>query len=327
MRHGRLWIGWAVLGMGLAGCSNAMLVKPVYVSERLEEKVVEDAPWVNERILVLDVDGLIMNVNGSRGLFGLDENPVAAVKEKLDIARDDGRIRGVVLRVNSPGGSVTASDVIHREILSFREETKKPVVCCMMDVAASGGYYAAVACDKVVAHPTTVTGSIGVVMHLWNVRGLTDFLQIRQITIKSGPRKDMGSPFRELTAEERKILQHIIDSYHKRFVQVVAEGRPGLDEAAVATLADGRVYTAEQALELKLVDRIGYLSDAVAEVKALAGIDKAKVVIYNREFGPKNTIYSSTPIPAPRAGGLDLRVSASPRWQAPQFLYLWAPGW
>jgi len=326
MQRRRFRFGCVLLAALVAGCSNAFLVKPVYVGEDLEEKVVEDAPWTSARVMVLDLDGLILNVNERGGLFGLEENPVGLLKEKLNIARDQDQIRAVVLRVNSPGGSVTASDIIHREIMEFRKKSKKPVVCHMMDVAASGGYYAAVACDKIVASPTTVTGSIGVVMQVWNFRELMSFLMVKQVTIKSGPRKDMGNPFRDLMPEEKKILQGVIDSYFDRFVKVVADGRPELDEAAVRKVADGRIYTADEALKLKLVDRIGYLSDAIELAKKLANVDRAKVVMYNRGFRPPSTIYSATPVPAPSAGGLDLRVSAPARWPTPQFLYLWAPG-
>src|SRR5262249_39001215 len=162
-----------------------------------------------------------------------------------------------------PGGTVTASDIIFRELEEFKRTTGRAVVASMLDVAASGGYYIALAADTIVAHPTTVTGSIGVIMISLNAEGLMQKVGLATATIKSGERKDMGSPFRQLTSEERAIFQAVIDDLYRQFVSKVVERR-NIPAATATALADGRIYTAEQALGHKLVDRIGYLPEAPA---------------------------------------------------------------
>src|SRR5262249_22941878 len=163
--------------------------------------------------------------------------------------------------INSPGGAVTASDILYQDLVRFRAETGKPVIACMMDVAASGGYYVAMGCDRIYAHPTTVTGSIGVIMSLYNATGLFHMLGVKSDPIKSGPNKDIGNPGRPMTEEERAILQQMVGSFYDQFVQVVVRGRPELPEERIRALADGRVYTGLDAKKLGLVDEIGYLDD------------------------------------------------------------------
>jgi len=186
-----------------------------------------------------------------------------------------------VLRINTPGGTVTASDIIYREIMLFREETKVPVVAALMDVAASGGYYIALAADRIVAHPTTVTGSIGTIMVTANVEGLLGKIGVATNTFKSAEHKDMGSPFRMLTPEERAIFQSVIDELQRQFVAKVVERRR-LTESAARGLADGRIYTAPQALGKGLVDALGYMPDALAAARRAIGVDEAKVIVYKR---------------------------------------------
>ena len=171
------WIGlrWLALiaCLPLTGCFNGLLLTPTNVSEPVEETVVTDAKnWLCcNKIAIIDVSGMIINARNS-GLFGDGDNPVSLFKERLDAAADDRHVKAVILRINSPGGAVTASDIMYKELLNFREHTGKPVVVCMMDVAASGAYYLSMAADYVYAHPTTVTGSIGVIMSLYDASGL-----------------------------------------------------------------------------------------------------------------------------------------------------------
>jgi protease-4 len=195
-----------------------------------------------------------------------------------------------------------------------------------MGLAASGGYYVAMAADQVIAHPTTVTGSIGVIAVKFNVQELFNKVGVGQETIKAGDKKDLLSPFRPSTPEEKKILQELIDQMYGRFLEVVAAGRKDLDRAAVTKLADGRIYTAQQALENKLVDRIGYLDDAIEGVKSSLRLSKASIVVYYRPGSYKSTIYS------------ELNEGGSPVFnliaidgenllssQGVRFLYLWMP--
>jgi protease IV len=185
-------------------------------------------------------------------------------------------VRAVVLRVESPGGGVTPSQEIYRELTRLRE--KKPIIASLGGVAASGGYYIASACSAIVANPGTITGSIGVIMETVNVQGLLEKLGVKGVVIKAGTYKDLGSPLREMSSEERQILGTMLNDVHKQFVAAVATGRH-MDEAKVQTLADGRVYSGEQALHLGLVDQLGNFQDAISLAAEKAGITGEPQVI------------------------------------------------
>jgi protease-4 len=178
-------------------------------------------------------------------------------------------VRAVVLRVESPGGGVTPSQEIYRELTRLRE--KKPVIASLGGVAASGGYYIASACSTIVANPGTITGSIGVIMETVNVQGLLEKLGVKGVVIKAGTYKDLGSPLRDMSPEERQILGTMLNDVHRQFIAAVATGRH-MDEAKIQTLADGRVYSGEQALRLGLVDQLGNFQDAITLAAEKAGI-------------------------------------------------------
>jgi protease-4 len=191
-------------------------------------------------------------------------------------------------------------------------------------VAASGAYYLATACDKVYAHPTTVTGSIGVIMSLYNASGLFSKLGVTSDPIKSGPNKDLGNPGRPMTDAERAILQGVVNSFYDQFVQVVTDGRH-LPEQQVRSLADGRIYTGLEAKKAGLVDEVGYLEDAIREAKALAGIKDATLIAYDRQDGYRGSIYAGLPsIPSQINVKLDLPGLTNP--SGATFMYLWEPG-
>ena len=253
------WTLLIVAAFASTGCFNSLLLTPTNSSGPVEETVITDPEhwYCRDKVAIIDVEGLIMNARSS-GMFGSGDNPLSLFRERLDAAADDKHVKAVVLRINSPGGAVTASDIMYQEVLSFRHDTHKPVVACMMDVAASGAYYLAMGCDKVYAHPTTVTGSIGVIMSLYNASGLFAKIGVSSDPIKSGPNKDIGNPGRPMTPEEHAILQGLVNSFYDQFVHVVAEGRR-MPEDHVRTLADGRVYTGTDAQKLGLVDVVGYL--------------------------------------------------------------------
>jgi protease-4 len=278
-----------------------------------------------DKVLLMDLTGVISDEQRDQ-TFSTMPSMVAEIKEALDKAANDSRVRAVLLRINSPGGTVTASDIIYHELTEFKKRTGKPVVANIVDLGASGGYYVAVSADKIVAHPTAVTGSIGVIMLTVNVKGLLEKIGVSGTAIKSGPHKDMGSPLRPLTDEERALFQKVIDDLYNRFVSVVAKGRPKLGEAEVRKLADGRVYTANQALEAGLVDQIGYLDDAILLAASEAGIASPKVVTYYRPGAYKANVYSKMP---PGGGttvnlfNMDLKSIVSPG--TPKFMYLWTP--
>jgi protease IV len=310
----------------LAGCFNGFLITPVNTCAPLDETVVKDADhWCTcDKVALIDVSGIIMNVRMS-GLISDGENPVSLFREKLDKAADDPSVKAVVLRINSPGGGVTASDIMYNDLIRFRAKTRKPVVACMMDICASGGYYLAVGCDFVYAHPSTVTGSIGVIIKMCNAEGLCKLLGVESDNIKSGPNKDIGNPAKKMTEEQRAIMQGLVDSFYDRFVEVVATGR-GMSPEQVRKIADGRVYSAPQAAALGLIDEIGYLEDAIDQAKLLAGIRDADVVAYDRETGCRHTMYASAPhIPSEikvklEVPGLNLNALGGAT-----FLYLWQP--
>lgn len=276
------------------------------------------------KILLLDIEGLISEVAESRGFLTPDgESTVSRVREQLDRARNDSAVRGLLVRINSPGGTATASDIVYRELLDFKQERGVPVVAQLMGLATSGGYYVAMASDRLFALPTTVTGSIGVRFSGVNVSGLMEKLGIEDQTLTAGEHKDAGSPLRPMTGEERAQIQSILDDLHDRFKAVVAAGRSALDAQQIAALADGRVFSAVQAQANGLVDGIGYLRDAVAEIERRAGLESSRVVTYHRPTEWRQNLYTRPPVPLRLRLGLALPLPELPR---PGFLYLWAPG-
>jgi protease-4 len=320
------WLGLlapVVLLLILGGCAfvNVPLISPM---RALEEKTVEGEG--DAKILLLDVTGIISEEK--RRVSGVFEtvSMIDELREALKKAESDKRIAALVIRINSPGGTVTASDILHHEILRYKKKTGTRVVACLMDVAASGGYYVAMAADEVVAHPTTITGSIGVIAVKFNVQELFNKIGVGQETIKSGDKKDLLSPFRPSTPEEKKILQEIIDQLQGRFVEVVTAGRKNLNRPEILKLADGRIYTAQQALESKLVDRVGYLDEAIEGVKSSLQLSKASIVVYYRPGSYKSTIYSSLN----EGGGpvfnlISIEGESILSTQGVRFLYLWMP--
>lgn len=280
------------------------------------------------KVLMLEIDGLITGADAAPSFFGLEETSmVARVREVLDQARQDDDIRGVLLRIDSPGGTATASEQVYTEILRFKKERSVPVVAQLLTTAASGGYYIAMASDDVQAHPTTVVGSIGVIFTSMNFAGLMEKLGIEDQTITGGEFKDIGSPFRPLTPEERGQLQSIVDDLHARFREIVDRGRPELTTEQIAALANGRIYSAQQALDNGLVDRIGAMSDAFGLLSDRMGAPKIRVVAYHRPNTIRRNFYMSAPAGVPSLGGDAAMASMIEQLLGrPGFHYLWWPG-
>ncbi len=290
--------------------------------DKLKETVVQGKG--RDKILLLDITGFLSDVQPWKP-YSPPATTVRDIKEKLRKAEQDRRIKGVVLRINSPGGTVTASDTIYEEIRKFKEKSGVPVVAQMLNTAASGGYYVALAADHIMAQPTSITGSIGVIIQKFNVHELLTKIGIMNTPVKSGAHKDIGSPFRPQADEEKKILQETIDSLYHRFVERVDENRKGLSREESFTLSDGRIYTSGQALENGLIDQIGYLDDAIDEVKKMAGIEKARVVLYHLPYAYKENIYSAAGLkPVTEIHLFDLNYNL-PIFGTP-FLYLWDTG-
>ncbi|MCK4341746.1 MAG: signal peptide peptidase SppA [Phycisphaerae bacterium] len=327
---GLAFCGLFVAGLLLGCAPPSFLITPVPARQKLVEHVVErESVWATRKIALIDVDGVLTNARSS-SLFGaVGENPVAVFTEKLDQAAADRHVRAVVIRINSPGGGVTASDLMYTELCRFRARSGKPVIAALLDIATSGGYYLACAADEIYAHPTTVTGSIGVIMLAPEFSGTMRKLGIQVNAIKSGDLKDAGSPFHEMSAEERAVFQGLIDQMYTRFFKVVARARGGIEPERLRKLADGRVYLGCEARENGLVDEIGTPRDAIRAAKRAAGLaDKPiKVVQYSRPYLHRPNVYARTDQPP---GQVNLVNIALPDWldhPAPRFMYLWAPGW
>jgi protease-4 len=223
----------------------------------------EDSFISGERVAVLEVEGVILDSQ-------------VYLESLSKIKKDDG-IKAVVLRIDSPGGAVGPSQEIYSEIKKVRE--KKPVVATLGSVGASGGYYIACAAEKILANPGTITGSIGVIAEFMSYEQLLKWAKVDVAVIKSGEFKDVGSPLREMTEVERKYIQNLIDNVHSQFKLAVSQGR-GIDLKEVEKIADGRVFTGEQAKGLKLVDELGSLSDAIRLAGAMGGIKGEPNVVY-----------------------------------------------
>jgi protease-4 len=287
-----------------------------------------------KKVLVLDIDGEISSGPQSPDtLFGSGDSTVNEVAEKLEKARRDPSVKAVVLRVDSPGGGVTASDVIYKMIKDFKAERKIPVYVSMLDLAASGGYYVSMAADEIYAHPTTITGSIGVIAIFPQFEAAGRKLGIYAEVLKSGPNKDITGGFTNMTDEQRTILQGMVDSMYGRFLQVIEEGRPKLAAEKIRTLADGRIYTAQEAKDAGLIDGVLYLEDVIKLARLKAGSERAQVVLY-RKSGTRaiDSVYASSDVPSPRAAAASsqdvnlLKVDANlPTAKLPVFRYLWIP--
>jgi protease-4 len=309
----------AVIGLLVSGCTFNFTLFPG--PGPLQEAQVDGTG--KAKVLLIEISGVI----SSQEKEGFRPAPsmIASVKEQLTRASKDENIKAIVLRINTPGGTVTASDIIYHELKTFKATRKIPIIASIMDMGTSGGYYIAAAADTVLAHPSSVTGSIGVIMLTVNAKGLLEKIGVEATAVTSGPRKDMGSPFRTMTAEERAIFQGLIDSFYQRFLAIVQEGRSNLQMEQIKRLADGRIYTGEQAKAAGLVDEIGYLEDAVELAKQKAGITEARVVTYQRPGEYSNNVYSRLLAPGALAGLAELDLASFVRGGTPQFMYLWMP--
>ena len=316
-----------VVPLFVAGCTpTSLLITPVSGRRGLTEtEISRDSLFAFDKIALIDVSGTIQNGSTMR-LFGEGENPVSVLLEQLDKARRDPLVKAVILRINSPGGTVVASELMHDEITHFKK-SGKPVVAVMMDVAASGGYYIACACDEIVAQPSTITGSIGVIMLMFDVSGTMQKIGLKTDAITSGVHKDSGSPFRPMRPEERQLFENVVKDMYDRFVKVVDDGRPGLDEAKVRSLADGRIYTANQAVELGLIDRIASLRETIEATKKRVGVKNVRLVAYQRASEYRPNYYANAPTtPTGNINLLNVDMGSALTPPTPQFLYLWTPG-
>lgn len=265
--------------------------------------VVYDEEYVSgagaKKVAVVPVEGQISDADSTLGGVQPVTSP-DGLDDALRQAAEDDSVVAVILEVNSPGGGVTASDEMHQSILDFKRKSGKPVVVSMGSVAASGGYYISTAADEIVANETTLTGSLGVILPLTNFSKAADKYGVTQDAITSGKFKDIGSPFKKLKPEERKILQGIVDQNYDEFVNVIVKGR-GIPEQRVREIADGRIYSGEQAKKLGLVDEFGGLEEAAKRSRALADVNEATVVRYTQTPSFSDLLRARLAPPAPDA--------------------------
>jgi protease-4 len=269
-----IWVGWA----GFVVCGLLLIAQFVALaeyfdtSEGLTERFFSGDKFARAKVAIVAIEGLMMEGDGF-------------VKRQIDRIRNDNDVKAVVVRIDSPGGAVTAADFIYHHLKRLRQERKIPLVVSMGGVAASGGYYVAMAVGdqkkSIYAEPTTTTGSIGVVIPHFDISGLLARFDVKDDSIATNPRKEMLSMTKQMTAEHRELLRAYINDSFERFKEVVMEGRPGFRQRrnALDTLATGEIFIAKQAVENQLVDEIGFIEDAIARAIELAGLAKKDVRI------------------------------------------------
>jgi len=277
------------------------------------------------KILLVNIDGIINNqkdrtFSGNTLRLGMVEK----IRSILEKAEKDKDIKALLIKMNSPGGTVTASDIIFHLLKEYKEKTKVRVYVQVMDLAASGGYYVAIAGDEIIAHPTSLIGSIGVIALKVNLKELMTKVGVSWEIVKSGDKKDFMSPFRSFTKEERELFQITIDRFHKRFVTKIAENRSDLDISQVQLLADGRVFDAEHAKDLNLIDHIGYVTDTLQEIKSDLDNPHLKLITYHRSDDYHGNIYSQFQKPT-SFNMINLDLDFNPNSLSPYFLYIWSP--
>lgn len=287
-----------------SGCIYLPLTGPPAFLSKVEIQSSKQLFFPDE-IMIVDCSGTLDSTDS--GLFFKEPSALERITDQLLLAERDPRVKAIILRIDSPGGTVTASDMIYHQIMELKKRRKAAgnpiaVTAAMMDVAASGGYYIAMAADKVYAHPTTITGSIGVIMIIPGVEGLSDKLGVDWRVFKSGKNKDIGSFFRSMPREDRRILQSSIDVMYERFVDIVSANRTELSREEIKTLADGRPYLATEALEHGLIDGVMHLDEMIAATEKLAGIEDARVVMRRYDHPVKGNLYARHSFPvSPRA--------------------------
>ena len=274
----------------LAGCfpTNIKLVSDG--TEPLQEFTVEGKG--NDKILIVSISGMI-NDQQEKGMLRNRQGLVPEVLAQLKKAENDPAIKAVVLKVDSPGGTVTASDILYNEINRFKTLKKIPVVVSIVNVGASGAYYLSLPADRIIAHPTSIVGSVGVIYMRPKVYGLMDKIGLKMEVNTSGKDKDMGSPFKASTDEEQKYFQSIIDTLATRFYSLVMLHRK-LSPAALEKVKTASVFLPDEALKLGLIDGIGYLPETIKQAATLAGLgDKYSVVTYRRDRYSDDTLYNN----------------------------------
>jgi protease-4 len=298
-----IFLFFALIVVGSVSLASAGAKKGYYV-----EKMIESGPSAS-KIVIINVEGIIQNEMEKE------------IQQQIENAKEDANIKALIFRIVSPGGAVSASDRLYYQIIQYKKETHKPVIAFMDTLAASGGYYTAAGCDEIIAEPTVITGSIGVIMGHFVLQDLLETkLGIKPVIVKSGPKKDWPTTFEPVSDEQLAYLNSkLIMPTYERFVSIVAESRKDkLTAEQVRALADGSIYNAQEALDNKLIDKIGYLPDAINRAKELANIKKAKVVEYEKPFSFESLFGAKSII-------RQFNNNTLYEMTTPQLMYLWSP--
>ncbi|MCC6951088.1 MAG: signal peptide peptidase SppA [Phycisphaerales bacterium] len=311
----------------LGACTPIVNINVMPPEERFRPQVVLEEGGGGSRVAVIEVRGLIMD-GRTPGLIMDGPNPVDRFAAQLTLAEKDPAVKALIVRITSPGGTVTASHVMHEELRRFSRVSGKPVVASIGEVGASGGYYLALGADTIMAEPTSITGSIGVIMPTVNVSEGLAMIGIRSRSITSGPNKDLANPMEPIRDAQYAVLQGMVDEMYARFRGLVVERRPGLASGNLDMATDGRVFMGERAKELGLVDELGGLREAFARAKEMAGLERATLVKYADPATPPRSIYSAAGESEREINLVQVKLGAGAlraTGTAP-FYYLWAPG-
>ena len=282
-----------------------------------------DPRCCTDRIAILDIDGVLLNTNMTMP-YSASENPVSVLREKLDAIAQDPCTVAVVLRINSPGGGVAATEMMWHQLRGFRQRVPVPMVACMMDVSTGGAYYLATAADVICGYPGTVTGGIGVILNCYNLQDTMAQYNVLSQSIKAGEHIDMGSALQTMTPAVRECLQAMADEYHQRFKEVVLTRRPQIARDNASTF-DGRIFTATQAIERGLIDHLGTLEDAIATARQMSQRENACAVMYHRCTDQARSPYATTANAPTLNNLLPLSLPGLERSRLPTFLYMWEP--
>ena len=295
--------------------------------EPLIEQRIESPGWQGNatttsgpKMGVIDVDGILLNGNNV-GLYSTGENPVALFREKLDRFERDHQVLAVVIRLNCPGGSVAATEIMTHDLEQFRKRSGKPVVVTIQDLGCGGGYFLATQADYIVAQPGSMVGGIGVILNLYNLQDMMAQFNILNQSIKAGPMVDMATTNKALTEDARQLLQTMADQYHRRFQQQVVTHRRLTSEGQLGL--DGRVVSADQALQFGWIDEIGFMEDALLKARGLSRAPQASAIMLRRPGDPARTPYAVTPNQPIALVPLSFPGMDRSKW--PTFMYVWAP--
>lgn len=312
-----------ILVSALSGCASVSLFRDY--SEPLREFTLEGT--AEPKVVLVTVRGTLES-GPEKETFREKPGIIQETVSQLDKAAADPSVKALVLAVDSPGGTATASDILYGELLAWKEKTKAKLVVCMLEVAASGGYYISLPADRIVAHPTTITGSVGTIFIRPRVVGLMDKIGVDVDVSKSGANKDMGSPFRQPTREEVELFDSIVADMNGRFLSLVAKHRKLSDEN-MRQISTARVFTAGQARKIGLVDEIGNIDFAVATARKLAGLpEDARLVVYRRtEYADDNPYNSLLTRMASQPALMDLGAAGDLLRRRAGFYHLWEPGY